>query len=50
MNDGILKQESESRVEQERMRTEQQQIQIIKAKIGHNEAISPKAPASRAVN
>ena len=50
MNDAILKlQESENRVEQERLRAEEQQEQI-RAQIGHNEAISPKPPASRAVN
>jgi integrase len=50
MNDAILKlQESENRVEQERLRTEEQQEQI-RARIGHNEAVSPKPPASRAVN
>jgi integrase len=50
MNDAILKlQESENRVEQERLRTEEQQEQI-RAQIGHNEAVSPKPPASRAVN
>jgi len=50
MNDAILKlQESENRVEQERLQTDEQQAQI-RAQIGHNEAISPKPPASRAVN
>jgi len=50
MNDAILKlQESENRVEQERLRAEEQQEQI-RAQIGHNEAISPKPTASRAVN
>ena len=44
MNDAILKlQESENRVEQERLRAEEQQEQIT-AKIGHNEAISTKPP------
>jgi hypothetical protein len=47
MNDAILKlQESENRVEQERLREEEQ----TRAQIGHNEAISPKPTASRAVN
>jgi len=50
MNDAILKlQESENRVEQERLRADEQREQI-RAQIGHNEAISPKPPASRAVN
>src|SRR5580704_3522319 len=50
MNDAILKlQESENRVEEERLQAEEQQEQI-KAQIGHNEGISPKTPASRAVN
>jgi integrase len=50
MNDAILKlQESENRVEQERLRAEEQQEQI-RAQIGHNEAVSPKPNASRAVN
>ena len=47
MNDAIPKlQESENRVEQERLRAEEQ----TSAQIGHNEAISPKPTASRAVN
>jgi hypothetical protein len=50
MNDAILKlQESEKRVEQERLQAEEQQDQI-RAQIGHNEAISARLPASRAVN
>ena len=50
MNDAILKlQESESRVEQERLQAEEQQKQIS-TQIGHNEAISELPPASRAVN
>jgi integrase len=50
MSDAILKlQESENRVEQERLRAAEQQEQI-RAQIGHNEAISPKPAASRAVN
>jgi len=50
MNDAILKlQESENRVEQERLQAEEQQEQI-RAQIGHNEAISALPPASRAVN
>ena len=50
MNDAILKlQESENRVEQERLRAEQQQEQI-RAQIVQNEAISPKPTSSRAVN
>jgi integrase len=50
MNDAIVKlQESENRVEQERLRADEQQGQI-RAQIGHNPAISPKPPASRAVN
>ena len=50
MNDAILKlQESENRVEQERLRAEEQQEQI-RAQIGHNEEKSSKPPASRAVN
>ena len=47
MNDAILKlQESENRVEQERLHAEEQ----IRAQIGHNEAILAQPPASRAVN
>jgi integrase len=50
MNDAILKlQESENRVEQERLQAEEQQAQI-RAQIGHNKAVSPDIPASRAVN
>ena len=50
MNDAILKlQESENRVESERLQAEQQQEQI-RAQIGHNKAISAQPPASRAVN
>ena len=50
MNDAILKlQESENRVEQERLQGEEQQEQI-RAQIGHNEAISTHPAASRAVN
>jgi len=50
MNDAILKlQESENRVEQERLRAEEQQEQI-RAQIGHNEGGAPKPNASRAVN
>ena len=50
MNDAILKlQDTENRVEQERLKAEEQQKQI-RAQIGHNEAISPKPTASRAVN
>jgi hypothetical protein len=50
MNDAILKlQESENRVEQERLRAQEQQEQI-RAQIGHNETVSPKPTASRAVN
>ena len=50
MTDAILKlQESEKRVEQERLQAEEQQKQI-RAQIGHNEVISAQAPASRAVN
>src|SRR5437588_6016516 len=50
MNDAILKlQESENRVEQERLRSQEQQEQI-RAQIGHNEAVAPKPLASRAVN
>jgi len=50
MNDAILKlEESENRVEQERLQAEEQR-ETLRAQIGHNEAISPKPPASRAVN
>jgi hypothetical protein len=50
MNDAILKlQESENRVEQERLQAEEQQDQT-RAQIGHNEGISSHPPASRAVN
>jgi hypothetical protein len=50
MNDAILKlQESENRVEEERLQAEDQQEQI-RAQIGHNEVISPQLPASRTVN
>jgi len=50
MNDAMLKlQESENRVEQERLQSEEQQAQI-RAQIGHNKAVSPDIPASRAVN
>jgi hypothetical protein len=50
MNDAILKlQESESRVEQERLKVEEEQ-EKIKAQIGHNEAITTAPPASRSVN
>jgi hypothetical protein len=50
MSDAILKlQESENRVEQERLQAEEQQEQI-RAQIGHNEVISAVPPASRAVN
>jgi integrase len=50
MNDAILKlQESERRVEQERIQTEQQQPEI-KAQIGHNDEMSGPPTASRAVN
>lgn len=49
MNDAILKlQESEKRVEQERIETERQTQ--IKAQIGHNDEISSPSTASRAVN
>ena len=48
MNDAILKlQETENRVEQERLQAEEQRI---RAQIGHNEASLGKPPASRAVN
>ena len=53
MNDAILKlQESENRVEQERLQAEEQQDQQeqIRAQIGHNEEVSAQPPASRAVN
>ncbi len=51
MNDAILKmQESENRVEQERLQAEEQQQEQIRAQIGHNEAVSAQPPASRAVN
>jgi hypothetical protein len=47
MNDAILKlQESENRVERERLQAEGQ----VRAQIGHNEEISAQPPASRAVN
>jgi hypothetical protein len=50
MNDAILKlQESEDQVEWERPQAEEQQAKI-RAQIGHNDAISPKPPATRAVN
>lgn len=50
MNDAILKlQESENRVEQERLQAEEQQ-ERIRAQIGHNDVISAVPPASRAVN
>jgi integrase len=50
MNDAILKlQETENRVEQERLQAEEQQEQI-RAQIGHKEAVSAQPPASRAVN
>ena len=50
MNDAILKlQESEKRVEHERVEAEQKQTQI-KAQIGHNEEISTITTTSRAVN
>lgn len=50
MNDAILKlEESENRVEQERLKAEEQR-ETLRAQIGHNEAISPKSRASRAVN
>ncbi len=50
MNEAILKlQESEKRVEQERMQTQEQQTQII-AQIGHNGEVSSTSTASRAVN
>ena len=50
MNDAILKlQESEKRVEQERVQAEQKQIRI-KAQIGHNDVMSCLSTALRAVN
>ena len=50
MNDAILKlQESENRVEQERLQAEEQQDKV-RAQIGHNEAISVLPPSSRAMN
>ncbi|MDR3747102.1 MAG: tyrosine-type recombinase/integrase [Acidobacteriota bacterium] len=50
MNDAILKlQESENRVEQERLQAEEQQSQTS-TQFGHSEAISSLPPASRAVN
>jgi len=50
MNDAILKlQESEKRVEQERVQAEQKQT-LIKAQIGHNDEMSCPSTASRAVN
>ena len=50
MNDAILKlEESENRVEHERLQAEEQREQI-RAQIGHNEAILAQPPASRAVN
>src|SRR5580700_6418109 len=50
MNDAILKlQESENRVEQERLRAEAEREQI-RAQIGHNGAISAQPTASKAVN
>jgi len=50
MNDAILKlQETENRVEQERLQAEEQQEQI-RAQIGHNKEISAKPTASRVVN
>jgi len=50
MNDAILKlQECEGRVEQERLQADEQQ-QEIRAQLGHNDANSPKIPASRAIN
>ena len=50
MNDAILElQESEDRVEQERLQAEEQR-ELIKAQIGHNEGISALPPGSRAVN
>jgi hypothetical protein len=50
MNDAILKlQESENRVEQERLQAEEQQKEI-RAQLGHNEGISALPPGSHAVN
>jgi len=50
MNDAILKlQESENRVEQERLQAEEQR-ERIRAQIGHNEGISALPPGSHAVN
>jgi hypothetical protein len=50
LNDAILKlQESENRVEQERLQAEEQQKQR-RAQIGHNEVISGRPAVSRAVN
>ena len=50
MNDAILKlQESENRVEQERLQAEEQQKKI-RAQIGHNEVISGRPAVYRAVN
>jgi hypothetical protein len=50
MNDAILKlQETENRVEQERLQAEAEQEQI-RVQIEHNEEISAKPSASRAVN
>jgi integrase len=50
MNDAILKlQESESRLEQERLQAEEQQKKI-RTQIGHNDANSAQPSASRAVN
>jgi integrase len=50
MSDAILKlQESENRVEKERLQTEEQQAEI-RAQIGHNREILPKRPASSAAN
>lgn len=49
MNDAIKLQESEKRVEQERIQAEQKQIQI-KVQIGHNDEVSSTSTASRAVN
>jgi hypothetical protein len=49
MNDAILKlQESQKRVEQERIQREQQSQ--IKARIGHNDEMSSPSTASRAVH
>ncbi len=50
MSDAILKlQESENRVEQERLQNEEQQEQT-RAQIGHSQEVSARPPASRAVN